>query len=247
MRTRSAVARVAISGTDGPGPDEERQGPGVVEVRVREDEGVRALGSQALLERPEVRQRLPARLADAGVDDHPQPVHLHEHAGGADRRCTSQESQPDAHASSLALDPRAAPFSTIPRTRSPRPGRDLPPGASPRPARLPEAESRSGRLRGPTQNSRRRRKGAPPAPRAEESPSHPLGTYGVDWDEDHACIVGRTSGGFAYGVQWWEATYLLDDPELGDAVRQAIEANGWLLGPESGGAPGVRPGPGLPF
>jgi hypothetical protein len=79
---------------------------------------------------------------------------------------------------------------------------------------------------------RRRRKGAPPAPRAEEASAHPLGTYGLDWDDDFACIMGFTSGGAPYGVQWWEATHLLDDPELGDEVRRAIEAENWLLGPD---------------
>lgn len=41
----------------------------------------------------------------------------------------------------------------------------------------------------------------------EKPDDHPHGEYGLDWDDNFAYIVGRTSGGFAFGVTWkeWES------------------------------------------
>lgn len=69
----------------------------------------------------------------------------------------------------------------------------------------------------------RKRRGQPTADLDQPPPDHPLGTWGLDWDDDYASIAGFTSGGAPYGVPWAEATWLLDDPEFAEDVLLAQE------------------------
>ena len=76
---------------------------------------------------------------------------------------------------------------------------------------------------------RRRRRHAQPSGNVTQDPdSHPLGTYGLDWDDDYAFIAGFTSAGYAFGTPWAEATYLLDDPEFAEIVTAAQEDAAYL-------------------
>ena len=68
----------------------------------------------------------------------------------------------------------------------------------------------------------------PTTDRRPEPASHPLGTYGRYWDENHAFIAGFTSEGCPYGTPWQEADWLLDDPEFGDLVREVREDVAYL-------------------
>ena len=61
----------------------------------------------------------------------------------------------------------------------------------------------------------------PKASRKTALPAVPEG-YGIEWDDDYACVAGFTSGGAAFGVTWQEAATLDAEraPTVSDEERE---------------------------